>query len=141
MKKKNTRNNKKKEGKNTIEIIRQRVIARLSNELEQKGGSIGSILDTLQNTVDTIENTVFKALPYGPRENHFNPGLGGGSGSIGAILSNTANTIVNSFASIADSIGATISIAKLPLDLRSIASRPNEPLPSNTRLAKAIDYI
>ena len=138
MKKKKIRNNKKKGGKNTTEIIRERVMARLSNELEQKGGSI---LDTLQDTVDTIENTVFKVLPYGPRENHFNSGIEGGGDAIGAIISNTANTIVNSFASIADSVGATISIAKLPLDLRSIASRPNEPLPSNTRLAKAINYI
>lgn len=116
MKKKKIHINNKKRSKNTTEIIRQRVMARLSNELEKKGG-------------------------FGPRESHFNSGIEGGSDAIGAIISNLTNTIINGGAAIVDGIGATISIAKLPFDLRSIATRPNEPLPSNTRLAKAINYI
>ena len=89
--------------------IIKRVKYRLKKELKQSGGD-------------------------GLRQNNFDS-----SGSFGNMITQLAYFVENGVASIVDGITATYSVVTLPGDLGHILGKPNEPLPSNTKIAKILD--
>ena len=72
----------------------------------------------------------------GPRENNFNS-----SGNFGNMVNQLANMIENGVAGIVDSVNVVYSAVTLPSDMISIVDKPNEPLPSNTPISRAINIL
>ena len=88
------------------------VLNRLKKEVGQKGGSAGL------------------------RENQFSS-----DGTFINMVTQLSYMIENGVSSIIDGVGAIKSVVTLPSDFMSITEKPNEPLPTNTPIYKAIDII
>lgn len=83
-----------------------------------------------------LKNEIIQTGGDGLRQNKFSS-----SGDIGNMITQLSYFIENGVASIIDGANAVYSIASLPNDMMSITGKPNEPLPQNTQISRAINII
>lgn len=83
-----------------------------------------------------LKNEIIQTGGDGLRQNQFSSG-----GDFGTMITQLAYFIENGVASIIDGANAVYSIATLPQDFMSISGKPNEPLPQNTPISRAINII
>jgi hypothetical protein len=83
-----------------------------------------------------LNKEIFQSGGFGPRENNFND-----NGNFGNLITQITYLVVNGIASIVDGGNAAYSVFTLPADFMDISGKPNEPLPSNTPISRAINII
>lgn len=116
------------------EVLRKRVMKRLSElfDFTQKGGGV---VGDMGHLLDKITCGISNSLPLA-RTTNFSS-----SASIGNLAKQIMGAVENNIAAVSDGICAVGSVISLPSDLGHDLGKPNEPLPSNTPIHRAIDMV
>jgi hypothetical protein len=83
-----------------------------------------------------LKNEIVQTGGDGLRQNQFSS-----NGDFGTMITQLAYFIENGVASIVDGANAVYSVSSLPKDFMAITGKPSEPLPSNTKISRAINIL